>query len=256
MKHIDEIQLGGFRTDNILWNYISGMIQERDELLSSIYGDKKILTGVIVDTVNDTVTSGIVVYNGKLYSFSGGDLADDIAVKKTNTLRPNLSGIDAPAFYEDVMEFGTDGVETFPFSDLTRWYSAAPQYKEIKFLGREVTNDELVGTGWFVADGTNGTDDWSGLFPVGAGGGYSINDTGGENEVTLTEEELAPHSHTGTVQSPAESPNTGTDVHFNIDGNNREYITKSLSIDSAGGGDPHENRPPYRAARVIQFIGL
>ena len=46
-----------------------------------------------------------------------------------------------------------------------------------------------------LCDGQNGTPDLRDRFIVGAGGGYTPGDTGGSNQVTLTEAQLATHSH-------------------------------------------------------------
>ncbi len=46
-----------------------------------------------------------------------------------------------------------------------------------------------------LCDGQNGTPDLRDRFVVGAGSGYTPGDTGGSNQVTLTEAQLATHSH-------------------------------------------------------------
>ena len=46
-----------------------------------------------------------------------------------------------------------------------------------------------------LCDGQNGTPDLRDRFVVGAGGAYTVNATGGSNQVTLTEAQLATHSH-------------------------------------------------------------
>ena len=61
-----------------------------------------------------------------------------------------------------------------------------------------------------LCDGQNGTPDLRDRFVVGAGGAYSVNATGGSNQVTLTEAQLATHSHgDGTY---------GTDVNTHAHG--------------------------------------
>lgn len=52
-----------------------------------------------------------------------------------------------------------------------------------------------IPTGWVLCDGTNGTPDLRGRFIVGAGGGYTVGDTGGANSVTLSVAQVPPHSH-------------------------------------------------------------
>tara|TARA_R110002096_G_scaffold301316_1_gene496184 strand:- start:1272 stop:2042 length:771 start_codon:yes stop_codon:yes gene_type:complete len=256
MKHIAELALGGFITDNFHHEWIDSMMKQRDSSILSLVKDKTILTGVLISGNPSIATDGVVVYNGKIYSFIGGEVQTEVTIKRVATDRPNANGIPAAAYYEDVIEFGNDGIETFNFSELKRFYQNQPELKEIKIIARNITNTDLAGTGWFVADGTNGTNDLRNRFFVVAGGEYNEGDTGGSKEVTLTEQQIPAHNHNGTVESPAESASSGTDIHFNIDGNNRQNITKSLTIENAGGGQAHENRPPYYAVVAIQFIGI
>lgn len=49
--------------------------------------------------------------------------------------------------------------------------------------------------GFQLCDGTNGTPDMRGRFPVGAGGAYDLGDTGGADAVTLTLTQIPSHTH-------------------------------------------------------------
>lgn len=65
-----------------------------------------------------------------------------------------------------------------------------------------------IPSGWKLCDGTSPTPDLRGRFVVGAsaGGGYAVADTGGSDQVTLTEAQLATHSHgDGTYGTDADS---------------------------------------------------
>lgn len=148
--------------------------------------------------------------------------------------------------------------------------------------------------GWVLCDGTNGTPDLRDKFIVGAGREYTIGDTGGEKEVTLTVSQLPSHNH--TMSNAGSHSHTGS---TNVSGSHTHsyrvprdsstnsgvgsssalrYITytdnttgsagdhsHSLStnsagshahtINSTGGGKAHENRPPYYALAFIMYIG-
>lgn len=52
-----------------------------------------------------------------------------------------------------------------------------------------------VPAGWFLCDGGNGTPDLTDRFVVGAGVSYAPGDEGGAERVSLSEGELAPHTH-------------------------------------------------------------
>ena len=134
MKHIAELPLGGFITDNYHHEFIESMIKERDAAILAVAGNKAIISGVVVSGVPAAATTGIVVYNGKLYTFLPGEVQTEVTTKRIAIDRPNASGIDAAAYYQDVIEFGNDGLETFPFAEL----------KRVKTLQEIILDDSLV----------------------------------------------------------------------------------------------------------------
>lgn len=52
-----------------------------------------------------------------------------------------------------------------------------------------------IPSGWLLCDGNNGTPDLRDRFVVGAGGAYTVNDTGGADSVQLSGSEMPSHSH-------------------------------------------------------------
>lgn len=100
---------------------------------------------------------------------------------------------------------------------------------------------------WQLADGSNGVPDLRDKFIVGAGSSYSISDTGGEVNHTLTIAEMPSHNHTTTVWD-----NYAGAILIGAGG----YTWNSHTITSSntGGDKAHENRPPYYALAYIQKI--
>lgn len=99
--------------------------------------------------------------------------------------------------------------------------------------------------GWFLCNGSNGTPDLRDRFVVGVGNSYNVGDTGGANTVTLTVDQMPAHTHTvrdnyndGGIGASGGSGDTGS-----------AYTTRTTS--SVGGGQSHENRPPYYALAYI-----
>jgi hypothetical protein len=81
---------------------------------------------------------------------------------------------------------------------------------------------------------------------VGAGDSYTFGDIGGENTHILTVDELAPHTHTYPLSS-------GSRDQLPAVGN---VYTSGVGVSSStGGGDGHENRPPYFALCFIMAVG-
>ena len=139
--------------------------------------------------------------------------------------------------------------------------------------------------GWLLCDGENGTPDLRNRFIVGAGASYSVGDIGGSDNVTLTLDQCPIHAHENnfeidlsnlTCSSAGKHSHTYTTYYNNRScevstavravsesraattseaGSHTHTITGSGSlsgsISSAGGGQSHENRPPYYALCFI-----
>ena len=105
-----------------------------------------------------------------------------------------------------------------------------------------------IPTGWVLCDGNNNTPDLRNRFVVGAGtgGNYSPGDTGGANSVTLTLDQIPAHTHTWDRQDV--SINNG---YRPWPANNNDCSRSTQNTGSAGGGQSHENRPPYYALCYI-----
>ena len=90
-------------------------------------------------------------------------------------------------------------------------------------------------------------------FLVGAGGSYTLCSTGGETNVTLKTNEIPPHDHALNVYNIEMSVPSGefavppakVDARHNLVG----YPTQN-----AGGGQPHNNMPPYIAVNIWRKV--
>lgn len=141
-----------------------------------------------------------------------------------------------------------------------------------------------IPSGWVLCDGNNGTPNLKGRFVVGAGNNYSVNTTGGANSVTLTTNQMPSHNHTGTTNSNGAHTHKvvraeGDDDGYkslawkSSDGNYEEYDlyghsnnanwgktnsvgshSHTLTMNNTGGGQAHENRPPFYALAFIMRI--
>jgi microcystin-dependent protein len=143
----------------------------------------------------------------------------------------------------------------------------------------------LLGT-TYGGDGvsTFGLPDLQGRIPVGAGQGrglspYVLGQTGGAEGVTLTVGSLAPHTHTATssglsanvpavtsigttnqaspsvtLAAPVDAGRNPINIYSAATPNQSlasGTVTGSVSVASAGGGQPHENRQPYLSVNYI-----
>lgn len=168
MKHIDDLMHGGVITDPVWLHTIRDMVKQRDSILASLVNNKTIVKGVV--NTKGVVSSGIVVYNGKPYTFKGGNLQDNVTIKKIETKRPNASQNPAPFSYEDVMQFGNDGTDTFAFSELKRHNPYGAIIGEVREYYGAISD---IPEGWHICDGTNGRPNRGGKVAVG----YIANDS-------------------------------------------------------------------------------
>lgn len=130
-----------------------------------------------------------------------------------------------------------------------------------------------VPDGWSLCDGANNTPDLRGRFVVGFGNSEpfnAIDASGGEKEHTLTVDEMPSHGHSITDPGHAhiETISTATVNHASQGGiyltyggtslSNPEKTTQSattgITIDPSGGGQPHNNLPPYYVLAYIMRI--
>jgi len=104
-----------------------------------------------------------------------------------------------------------------------------------------------VPKGWALCDGTLSTPDLRDRFIVGAGSGgtYSIGDTGGAASVTLTVSQIPAHTHTAYTDGTGSPPGGVAKSSGN---------GSAVDTGSAGGGQAHENRPPYYALAFIMKL--
>lgn len=87
-------------------------------------------------------------------------------------------------------------------------------------------------------------------FLAGAGGSYSVGDSGGVNAHQLTLAEMPAHTHTYTF--PVVAPDTiGAGPPLPSVGS----VTPGTPTGSAGSDQAHENRPPYLAVNWAVFAG-
>ncbi len=112
--------------------------------------------------------------------------------------------------------------------------------------------------GWALCDGNNNTPNLSGRFIVGYQNGNTdygqVGNTGGQNQVTLTINQMPAHNH--DLKDGQGGDNTGSikgDNSPNLSGQDRarDWYNSTNLMKNTGGGQPHENRPAYF---VLAFI--
>jgi microcystin-dependent protein len=132
-----------------------------------------------------------------------------------------------------------------------------------------------IPSGWALCNGSNGTPDLRDRFIVGAGGSYNVGNTGGANSVALNTNQIPSHNH-GAGNLKADTAGSHTHVYrtylrmgdasgiasgFLVESANRQTSSEgahthtiSGNTSNTGGGQAHENRPPYYALCFIMKL--
>ena len=138
--------------------------------------------------------------------------------------------------------------------------------------------------GWALCDGNNGTPDLRNRFIVGAGGKYGSGNTGGEEMVTLSTDQMPNHIHTFEAQMKTISTAGNVDIQYwngyrsygwfvrwvgqgdgvNDGWNGTKYkrpevqygddVLNYIKVSPQGNGQAHNNLPPYYALCFIMKL--
>ena len=216
--------------------YIYGKLNynfENDDITSkSINAGSGQFNNISLNTINATshITTTATITALDLTATNNLSVGSSITTQNltaTNNVSVG-SSVTAGSFYGDGSNL--TGIEAFVKGMIILWYGN--------------TND--VPTGFVLCDGNNDTPDLRDKFVVGAGSAYTPGDTGGADSVTLTEDQIPPHTHTYIDQYVV--INAG---YRPWPANNNDCQQRNKDSGSTGGGQPHENRPPYHALCYI-----
>lgn len=113
-------------------------------------------------------------------------------------------------------------------------------------------NTGMVNKEWHLCDGTNDTPDLQNRFIYG-GDGSNNGATGGETQHTLTVKEM-PNDYypdLATVAEDGGAPNASCNADAAYHG---RVIVGKKETNARGGGQPHNNMPPYYALAYIMKL--
>lgn len=167
--------------------------------LAALAGDKTIISGCA--QIGTTVTDGVIYVNGELLDFRAGQLQTTIIVQEEVVNGEFENGEVKPIYYTRYASFGS-GINAINWADFKRVYplSSGLFIDEVRMYSGAVAN---IPWGWYLMDGKNGTLDIRDRFPIPYNPNNpdynTIGKIGGLNEITLTEEQMPAHQHTGVT---------------------------------------------------------
>ena len=108
-----------------------------------------------------------------------------------------------------------------------------------------------IPTGYVLCDGNNSTPDLRDKFVVGAGNNYAVDATGGEATHTLTVDEMPSHNHAFDNGDYYWMGDSSANPDFSWNSGSIYEVSTTSSVSSQGGGQAHNNLPPYYALCYI-----
>ena len=72
MRKLDIMQEGGYPFDDVTIAYLQQMHDDRDSFLHTVFGDYKIVKGVILNVQTNIYSDGLITVDGKMFHFVGG----------------------------------------------------------------------------------------------------------------------------------------------------------------------------------------
>ena len=281
MNKIDFLKYTTFPLDSNTMDFMQKMI-ETVVGMSAVCGEKVIVSGCTVS--GNHVSDGLVIIKGELLEFKGDVRIDKVYIEETREQVICLEEAFDDLYIRRCVKFGNgDGVNNFNWSEF-RYLDDIPALMS-KIAGlqsgktdkghthtiSDITNlpvsvvpkgliamwsgsTTAIPSGWALCDGryVGGvrTPDLRGRFVVGYDPLHtdynSVGNQGGLEAVTLGIEQIPPHDHNYNTlidEDPLKYNFTGRD--------NTKCAWKQYTTSKSGGGEAHENRPPYYVLAYI-----
>lgn len=260
--------------------------------LTGLAGDLAIIKGCKV--TGSQVSDGFVSIDDELYFFKGGSLGNNVIIKEIVTKREFKDKSTKPVYMERYATFGSSTPDkTYAWADFKPVFPTteiAIFKKSLEDRIKALENKKSAVPIGLIAiwgkpanvpipEGWQEYEPMRGRMPIGHDPDYfydddygyldydpedyklsEINATGGKRYHQLKKKEIPAHSHGywdiyhserwGSVPIPG---GTGTG---SSDSDNKGYQMHRMSDENTDANGSHNNMPPYRVIRFIQFVGF
>lgn len=274
MNRLNFNQTGGFPLST---NILDAMQEAYSvfNTLGSLAGNRAIINGCVVSGNN--VSDGVIYLNGEVLPFKGGTLGDSIIIREDTESRIFEDGATKPVIFKRYATFGSSTPEkTFAWADFKRFDNLIENAQKNtdfeKRLKALETKKSPVPIGLIaiwgkpasepIPEGWKECTNLRGRFPLG----WDPNDKefnvlekeGGAKEHTLTIAEMPEHNHEHRHSYTGKNNSLWHDDKPDVIAAGFDDNKKVVqgAIQNSGGGKPHNNMPPYRIIKYIEFVGF
>ena len=285
MNSINVNQTGGFPLTTDVLSYMQNAYKIFNAM-SGISGDLIILSGC--EVVGNTVSDGVVAIEGEIYPFQGTTLGSHVFIKEVNTSKIFEDGSQKTVLVEKVATFGSS-TKSYPWESFRRVLSNR-QIEEKSFTEETSLLKRLEKPLGLVAiwgkpaniplpEGWREYEPLRGRMAVGQDVADNdlgvIGKVGGEKMHRLTIDEMPSHNHlykdTVTVENVSYNDrleilrrgnfldgwdDIGARIPGAKDQDNNILFYKKRTSEIKGNDQLHNNMPPYRVIRYIEFVGF
>lgn len=278
MNSINVNQTGGFPLTTDILSYMQNAYKIFNAM-SGISGDLIILSGC--EVVGNTVSDGVVAIEGEIYPFQGTTLGSHVFIKEVNTSKIFEDGSQKTVLVEKVATFGSS-TKSYPWESFRRVLSnrqieeksfteETSLLKRLEKLEERVKKTVPLGLVaiWGKPANIPLPEGWREYEPLrgrmAVGQDIADNDlgvigkVGGEKMHRLTIAEMPHHNHQQGSESLYNSYGGGTYVgkrSWEYDDGTTYNTYSGQNTSSVGDDQPHNNMPPYRVIRFIEFVGF
>jgi len=302
---MDVIKLfgGGFPLTTNRLEFLQSIYTKAFYQFAKLAGDGNIILDGIVKT-GGNISAGVAIIDGEILEFRAGIFNSRIAIFEDVVYIPynedvnsdgnlDLKTSDVTRYLKCSAAGGTDPFLYNSFERIGNVQQNSPLIGEKKeIFGNIIPNNWLLCHGQtlnivdeprlFLHIGTTYGSGETGTFKLpdtrdrgtkGTGGNYSLGDSGGLDEVVLSEAQMSRHKHGGSTSfggahthyghvkiASGDWRGGGEDSYPNSTSNNgytnaagNHYHT--INTDYRGNDQPHENRSPFLAVNIIIFKG-